>query len=222
MDELISNHTQIMNKYDPLHKVGLIVDEWGSWYDVEPGTNPGFLYQQNTMRDAMIAAINLNIFNKHSDRVVMANIAQMVNVLQSVILTEGNKMILTPTYHVFDLYKAHQNSTLVDSFMETEQIGESEAAVPNLHESVSIDNSGVMHITIANLSVTQSYPVEGILMGKVIKSVKARILCNRLDAHNTFESPNAVAIEPFDDVKVTKNGLDFTIPACCVMELTVE
>lgn len=222
MDELISNHTQIMNKYDPTHKVGLVVDEWGSWYDVEPGTNPGFLYQQNTMRDAIIAAINLNIFNKHSDRVVMANIAQMVNVLQSVVLTEGDKMILTPTYHVFDLYKAHQNSTLVDSYIETQQIGGSETSVPNLHESVSIDDSGVMHITIANLSVTQSYPIESILAGKTIKSVQARILCNKFDACNTFEAPNAVTIESFDDVKITKAGLDFTIPACSVLELTVE
>ena len=222
MEELISNHTQIMNKYDPAHKVGLIVDEWGSWYDVEPGTNPGFLYQQNTMRDAMIAAINLNIFNKHSDRVVMANIAQMVNVLQSVVLTEGSKMILTPTYHVFDLYKAHQESTLVDSFIDTEQIGEAETSVPNLNESVSIDDSGVMHITIANLSLTQSYPIESILTGKTIKSVQARILCNKQGAHNTFEEPNTVAIEPFDDMKVTQSSLDFTIPACSVMELTVE
>jgi alpha-N-arabinofuranosidase len=222
MEELISNHTQIMNKYDPAHKVGLVVDEWGSWYDVEPGTNPGFLYQQNTMRDALIAAINLNIFNKHSDRVVMANIAQMVNVLQSVVLTEGSKMILTPTYQVFDLYKAHQNSTLVDSFIETEQIGGQESCVPNLHESTSVDENGVLHITLANLSVTQSYPIETVLTGKTVKSVQSRILCNKMDAHNTFEEPNAVAIESFDDVKVTKDGLNFTIPACSVIEIAVE
>ena len=123
MDELITRHTDIMSRYDPEHKVGLVVDEWGTWYDVEPGTNPGFLYQQNTMRDAIVAAVTLNIFNAHSDRVVMANIAQLVNVLQSVILTEGEKMVLTPTYHVFDLYKHHHDATLLNSHLETEEIG---------------------------------------------------------------------------------------------------
>ena len=129
-----------------------IVDEWGTWFDVEPDTNPGFLYQQSTMRDALVAAINLNIFNQHSDRVVMANIAQMVNVLQAVILTEGSKMLLTPTYHVFDLYKEHQGATLLESSLETETIG-GENPVPNLTQSVSVSESGALHITIDRKSV---------------------------------------------------------------------
>ena len=136
MEELIYRHGAIMDQYDPEKKVGLIVDEWGTWFDVEVGTNPGFLYQQNTMRDALVAGINLNIFNKNCDRVKMANIAQIVNVLQSVILTEGEKMILTPTYHVFNMYKNHQDATLVESHIDTENIGvEEENKVPNLHES---------------------------------------------------------------------------------------
>lgn len=118
MEELIRRHSAIMDQYDPDKKVGMIVDEWGTWYDVEPGTNPGFLYQQNTMRDALVAGINLNLFNKHSDRVKMANIAQMVNVLQSMILTEGEKMVKTPTYHVFDLYQVHQENDLLASSLE--------------------------------------------------------------------------------------------------------
>ena len=122
MEELIRRHSAIMDQYDPDKKVGMIVDEWGTWYDVEPGTNPGFLYQQNTMRDALVAGINLNLFNKHSDRVKMANIAQMVNVLQSMILTEGEKMVKTPTYHVFDLYQVHQENDLLASSLETEQV----------------------------------------------------------------------------------------------------
>mgnify|MGYP000684982437 FL=1 len=133
MEELIRRHSAIMDQYDPDKKVGMIVDEWGTWYDVEPGTNPGFLYQQNTMRDALVAGINLNLFNKHSDRVKMANIAQMVNVLQSMILTEGEKMVKTPTYHVFDLYQVHQENDLLASSLETEQVGlEDEYMVPNL------------------------------------------------------------------------------------------
>ena len=130
-----------MDKYDPKKEVGMIVDEWGTWFEVEPGTNPGFLYQQNTMRDALVAGINLNIFNKHRDRVKMANIAQMINVFQAVILTEGSKMIKTPTYHVFDMYKYHQDADLVESYIDgVEQIGEDEKfKVPNLQESASVD-----------------------------------------------------------------------------------
>ena len=113
MDDLITRHSSIMDYYDPEKRVGLIVDEWGTWYDVEPGTNPGFLYQQNTLRDALVAGINLNIFNNHCDRVHMANLAQTVNVLQAMILTEGERMVLTPTYHVFYMYKVHQKQPTV-------------------------------------------------------------------------------------------------------------
>ncbi|MGN1188361.1 MAG: alpha-N-arabinofuranosidase, partial [Lachnospiraceae bacterium] len=148
IEELIEHHAAIMDKYDKEHKVGIIVDEWGTWYTCEPGTNPGFLYQQNTMRDALVAGINLNIFNKHCDRVKMANIAQMVNVLQSVLLTEGDKMIKTPTYHVFNMYKYHQDAELLDSFIQTEKIGlEEQYMVPNLNESVSLGKDGRIHIT---------------------------------------------------------------------------
>ncbi|HEX3077188.1 MAG TPA: alpha-L-arabinofuranosidase C-terminal domain-containing protein, partial [Lachnospiraceae bacterium] len=123
MEELITKHSTIMDRYDSEKRVAMIVDEWGTWYNVEEGTNPGFLYQQNTMRDALVAGINLNIFNKHADRVRMANIAQLVNVLQSVILTEGEKMILTPTYHVFEMYSAHQDNELLDSYIESGMVG---------------------------------------------------------------------------------------------------
>ena len=101
-----------MDKYDPQKRVGLVVDEWGTWYDVEPGTNPGFLYQQNTLRDALVAAINFHIFQRHADRVAMANIAQMINVLQAMILTDKEKMVLTPTYHVFEMFKVHQGGNV--------------------------------------------------------------------------------------------------------------
>ena len=89
MEELVTRHSTIMDKYDPNKKVALAVDEWGIWTDVEPGTNPGFLYQQNSLRDAIVAATTLNIFNNHSDRVRLANLAQTVNVLQALVLTQG-------------------------------------------------------------------------------------------------------------------------------------
>ncbi len=132
MDELISRHANVMEKYDPEHRVGLVIDEWGTWYDVEPGTNPSFLFQQNTMRDALVAAVTLNIFNRHSDRVVMANLAQMVNVLQAVVLTDEGKMLLTPIYFVFELYKRHQGARLLGSFLQCCRAGDGESSVPKL------------------------------------------------------------------------------------------
>ena len=223
IDEFIKNHTKIMNKYDKEEKVGLIVDEWGSWYDVEAGTNPGFLYQQNTMRDALIAGINLNIFNKNSRRVKMANIAQIVNVLQAVILTEGEKMILTPTYHVFNMYKDHQEATLLESYIETKEIGlEEDSLVPNLHESASVDKDGRIIITINNLSLTEDYKVETELLGKNPTKITANILTNEMNACNTFEDPSLVKIEEFNNFSVSENGLSFTIPKCSVMRFIVE
>lgn len=222
MEEIIDKHIEIMDRYDKEKRVGLIVDEWGSWYDVEPGTNPGFLYQQNTMRDALIAGINLNIFNKHCERVKMANIAQMVNVLQSVILTEGDKMVLTPTYHVFNMYKNHQEATLVDSYLETETIGTDENKVPNLHESVSVDAEGKINITINNLSITDAYDVEAILADRNISSVNAEILTGDMNAHNTFDDPDGVKPVNFTDYKITDKGMNFKIPACSVISFVVE
>ncbi len=223
MEELIEKHLEIMNRYDSEKKVDLIIDEWGGWYDVELGTNPGFLYQQNTMRDALIAGINLNIFNKHSDRVKMANLAQVVNVLQSVILTEGEKMILTPTYHVFNMYKNHQESTMVESYIETKNIGiEKENMVPNLQESTSMDEAGKINITINNLSVSENYDIEGIIVDREVKTVKATILTNKMEAHNTFDEPENVKSEEFTDFTITDKGLNFTIPACSVLSFIIE
>ncbi len=223
MDELVTRHGYIMDEFDPDKRIGLIVDEWGTWFDVEPGTNPGFLYQQNTIRDALVAGVTLNIFNKHSDRVKMANIAQMVNVLQSVILTDGADMILTPTYHVFDMYKSHQDAMLVDSSLETEQIGlEDEWQVPNLTESVSEDAEGRLHITVTNLSASQSYPIDAVLVDFAAGEVQGEIVSGEMHEMNTFEAPDCVQVRSFDQVTVTEQGLSFTIPPCAVVHLTVS
>ena len=219
----MTKNDHIMSKYDPEKRIGLLVDEWGTWYNVEEGTNPGFLYQQNTMRDALVAGINLNIFNKHCDRVHMANIAQLVNVLQSVILTEGEKMLLTPTYYVFCMYKEHQGAELVESTITTEQIGlEKEYMVPNLNESVSVDADGKVHITITNLSLTDSYEVDTVLTEAKAKSVTGTILTDEMGAYNTFENPERVQSKGFHDARVTESGIFFTIPACSVVSLEVE
>ena len=222
MEDLIRMHGAIMDQYDPEKKLGMIVDEWGTWYNVEPGTNPGFLYQQNTMRDALVACINLNIFNKHSDRVKMACIAQMVNVLQSVILTEGAKMVKTPTWHVFNLFKEHQGAQLVESCIDRKHIGEEEAyLVPNLSESASMDEDGRLQITIGNLSVTDSAPIEAQIIGLKAKSVNAQILTNEMHAMNTFDAPDTVKSEAYD-VELTSDGFKCTLPPCSVAHIMVE
>ena len=216
MEELVSNHLSIMRRHDPEGRVGLIVDEWGAWYDVEPGTNPGFLYQQNTMRDAVLAAVTLDIFNHHADGIVMANIAQMVNVLQAVILTEGEKMLLTPTYHVFDLYKEHQDATLLDSYVEAKEIGVGEAKVPSLHQSASVDAEGRVHVTVTNLSVSDSQALELSVPGKENAAVSIRVLTGSMNAHNTFDAPETVKIESFTDFTRENGGVQLTLPPCCV------
>ena len=223
MEELVRKHSAIIESFDPDGNIALIVDEWGTWYDVEEGTNPGFLYQQNTMRDALVAGINLNIFNKHCNRVKMANIAQLVNVLQAVILTEGDRMIKTPTYHVFNMYKHHQGGTLVASHINADTIGlEKEYMVPNLHESCSKDKNGKYHITLANLSCSDPYDIETTLTGNPVKSVKAQIVEGKMDAKNTFDEPDTVSVKDFDPVSSENDKIRFTIPACSVMLLEVE
>ena len=171
------------------------------------------------MRDAIVAAVTLNIFNAHSDRVVMANIAQLVNVLQSVILTEGEKMVLTPTYHVFDLYKHHHDATLLNSHLETEGVY---AGVPNLTVFASEDENGVVHITLANISADTAYPIDCTLTGKKYNTASARILTNSIGAYNDFDHPEDVKITDFDALTLENNNLHFNIPACAVMEITVS
>ncbi|RQW20148.1 alpha-N-arabinofuranosidase [Bacillus sp. C1-1] len=209
MDELITKHSAIMDEYDSEKRVGLIVDEWGTWYDVEPGTNPGFLFQQNSIRDALVAGVTLNIFNHHADRVHMANLAQTINVLQSIVLTEGDKMLKTPTYHVFDLYKVHQGGKVIP----IELIGE------GLHLSASSDHLGKTHISVCNLSQWDSVSLELAINGEVDlgQQWQATILTgDRRDAHNTFEQPDQVSPEPFTDFQMENNQLFAAMPPMSV------
>ena len=217
MEELVSNHLQIMNRYDPKHRVGLIVDEWGTWFNVEPGTNPGFLYQQNTMRDAQVAALTLNIFNAHADRIVMANLAQTVNVLQSVILTEGDKMVLTPTYHVFDLYKAHQEGTLVPVHVDADDSAE---GVKRVSASASLKGD-VLTVTLANTSATESCEVPISLCGAKPAKAEGRVLAGEMHAKNNF-SASPVAIAPLTSITLSSDEVRVTLPACSVAEITIQ
>jgi alpha-L-arabinofuranosidase len=200
----------------------LIVDEWGNLHDVEPGTNPGFLYQQNTMRDAIVAALNLNIFNNHSDRVRMANIAQVVNVLQSVILTDNEKMILTPTYHVFDLYKVHQNAVLLPIQMISENYALDGKNIPALHATASSDSSGIIHINIVNVHPQKQISVMCMLKGITIKNISGKILtAATMQAHNTFDQPNNVAISEFDQFKSVGGEITIEVPSKSIISLEI-
>ncbi|MBQ4075234.1 MAG: alpha-N-arabinofuranosidase [Clostridia bacterium] len=220
MDELITKHLQIMDRYDPNHRVGLIVDEWGTWHNVEPGTNPGFLYQQNTMRDALVAAITFNIFAGHCDRVVMANIAQTVNVLQSVILTEGDQMVLTPTYHVFDLYKAHQNAKAVDCHVEAENVGVDKWQLPQITAAAS-ENDGVITLTCANISECVHAHISVSTIGCAPGAVVGRILAGKPHDFNDF-GDTKLQLLPFSDFKIENDQLKINLPPCCVAELTIS
>lgn len=223
MEELITRHSVIMDKYDPDKKVGLIVDEWGTWYDVEPGTNPGFLYQQNTLRDALVAGINLNVFNNHCDRVQMANIAQTINVLQSVILTEGKNMILTPTYHVFDMYKVHHDSVLLPVDMDCPSYKSGKDAIPQVSASASKDDDGIIHITLCNLHPNEEIALNCELRGGTARSASGRILtASAMNEHNTFAEPERIKPAIFSGCKVTDMGLDINLPAKSVVVLSIE
>ena len=224
MDELVTKHGAIMDTYDPEKKVGLIVDEWGGWYDVEPGTNPGFLYQQNTVRDALIAAITLNIFNKHSDRVKMACIAQMVNVLQAVIVTEGDKMVKTPTYHVMHMFRHHQDGQLLSSSLTgVEGAGTGENIVPKLTESVSVNAEGIITVTVGNMSDCAAEKLTVQLEESGYQVVEARIVSGpAIQSHNTFEDPDVVSEKAFDGYTITDCGIEMVLPAASVVEVRLK
>ncbi|MGP4062084.1 alpha-N-arabinofuranosidase [Halobacillus sp. H74] len=223
MDELITKHSTIMDHYDPEKRVGLIVDEWGTWFDVEPGTNPGFLYQQNTIRDALVAGVSLNIFNHHSDRVQMANIAQTVNVLQSMILTEGEEMVLTPTYHIFDMYKVHQDAENLPIEVETEQIINGDVSIPKIQASASIAKDGTVNISLCNLSTQGEGTIEIDLRGKSYHDADGRILTSdHMSDHNTFENPDKVKPQDFQVFSIAENQLKATMPAMSVVLLSLK
>ena len=222
MEELIRKHSAIMDKYDPQKRVDLMVDEWGTWFDVEPGTNPGFLYQQNTMRDALVAGINLNIFNKHADRVKMANIAQLVNVLQAVILTEGDKMVLTPTYHVFEMYSDHQQNTLLDSHITAGSIGNDQHQVIEVVESASMDPDGNIIMTLCNLDHEDGKSIDVHLNDFVIGRAEGEIIQGAMADHNTFEVPHKVTKETFTGLVHREEDLKLELPPCSVVKITLK
>lgn len=223
IDEFIRKHSAIMDQYDPQKRVGLLVDEWGTWYDPEPGRNMGALYQQNTIRDAVVAGINLNIFNNHADRVRMANIAQIVNVLQAMILTDGEKMLRTPTYHVFKMYAVHQDATLIPVVLSSPQYKFEDKTIPALSASASRDGNGRLHLSIVNLDPNRPAEISTTVTGATIKSVSGEVLtAPAMTGLNTFENPNAIKPAPFNGYRIQNSQLTLTIPSKSVVVLELQ
>lgn len=223
MDKIIKDQEAIMDKYDPKKKVALAVDEWGVWTDVEPGTNPAFLYQQNSLRDALVAASTLNIFNNHCDRVKMGNLAQSVNVLQALILTKDAKMVLTPTYYIFDLYKVHQDAQLIPVTISCPDYSFNNEKIPAVNVSASKDSAGRIHISFVNIDPAKSISVRCPLEGQNWSSVSGKILTStNFTDHNTFENANVVKTVSFSDAKKEGNDLMVNLPPKSVVVLELK
>ncbi|MFC5449866.1 alpha-N-arabinofuranosidase [Paenibacillus aestuarii] len=224
MDEIISKHATIMDKYDPDKRVGMIVDEWGTWFDVEPGTNPGFLYQQNTLRDALVAAVTLNIFHNHCERVQMANIAQTINVLQAMILTEGEKMIVTPTYHVFDMYKVHQDAARLPVEFSSDTYEHNGEHIPQVSISASRNAQGQIHISLCNIDPKSEANLSIELRGleETAKLTGTVLTAADMHLHNTFEQPEALKPADFHGATLMGQGLSAKLPPMSVVVLTIE
>jgi alpha-L-arabinofuranosidase len=223
IDQLLIDAEKIMDKHDPKGGVGLYVDEWGTWYAAEPGANPAFLYQQNTIRDAVVAGATFNIFHRHAKRVKMANIAQLVNVLQALILTEGGKIVLTPTYHVFDMYQVHHDgiSLPVDVTADASSLGND--SFPAVSASASRDAQGRVHVSLVNLDPKAAVSVDAHIDGQKFRSVSGRILtAPAMDTHNTFDAPNRVQPVAFTGATLQESSLKTRLPPRSVVVLTLS
>ncbi|UZK67663.1 alpha-N-arabinofuranosidase [Sphingomonas sp. M1-B02] len=223
MDELVTKHSAIMDKYDPKKRIWLAVDEWGTWYAGNPGTNPGFLRQQNTLRDALVAAIHLNVFAKHAERVKMSAIAQMVNVLQAMILTDGAKMVRTPTYHVFHMYKPYMDATVLPIEIKSPWYNKDQWTMPAVSASAVRDKAGVVHVGLANLDPNRANTVTVSLAGVNASQVSGKVLtAPAINTLNSFDAPDTVAPVAFDGAQLNGGTLTVTLPAKSVVMLDLR
>ncbi|GAB4525523.1 MAG: alpha-L-arabinofuranosidase AbfB [Anaerolineae bacterium] len=224
MDHVIQQNSKVLDQYDPDKKIWLVVDEWGAWYPVEPGTNPAFLYQQSAVRDAVVAALTLHIFQAHCDRVQMANLAQTVNVLQALILTEGEKMLLTPTYHVFEMFKGHQDATLLPMTVESDRYTVGDQHLPAFSASASQAANGDTLLTLCNLKPSEACTIEVDLQDLNVSTVSGtQLVGDAINAHNTFDAPDRVKPSTFNGATLLENGqLRIELPAASVVALTLR
>ncbi|HEY5347888.1 MAG TPA: alpha-L-arabinofuranosidase C-terminal domain-containing protein [Rhizomicrobium sp.] len=220
MDDYIAAHSAVMDKYDPDKKIGLFVDEWSNWYDVDPGTKPGFLYQQNTLRDAITAAVNLDIFQAHADRVRMACITQMVNVMQALIQTDGARMLLTPTYHVFMMYKPFRGATDLAIDLKTPEYQYGDSAVPAIHASVARDASGAIIVSLVNLDPHRAAHIVAAVPAHTVSG--SILTAAAMDARNSFAHPDALRPIAFTGAAIANGEMTVDMPAKSVVVLTLR
>ena len=223
MNKVIEDEAAVMDKYDPAKKIAMAVDEWGVWTDAEPGTNPAFLYQQNSLRDALAAASTLNIFNNHSDRVRMGNLAQTVNVLQSLVLTKGAKMVLTPTYYVFDMYKVHQDAKLIPIKLVSPDYVSGNDHIPAVNASASKDSTGAIHISLVNIDPSKTITVRTSFAGTEWSKVSGTILTSeKFNDYNSFENPNKIKVAKFSNAKKENDELVVNLPPKSIVVLELK
>ncbi len=226
MDDLVRRHSEIMDRFDRRGRVALVVDEWGTWYDAEDGATG--LYQQNTLRDAVVAGINLNIFNNHCQRVRMANIAQTINVLQAMILTKGDEMVLTPSYYVFRMYRPHQDATMLPVDLESPKYSQGDTTIPALTASASRDADGILHLSLTNANPNENVAISCELAGTSAdkasdwKIAGEVLTAQRMAAYNDFGSDAEVKPANFDGAKVEGGKLAIDLPAKSVVVLRIE
>ena len=220
MKRVIKAHRAVMDQYDPDNKIALIVDEWGNWYNVMPGTNPGFLYQQNTLRDAVSGMVILHIFHNNCERIHMANIAQMVNVLQSMVLTEGDKMFLTPTYYLFKMMKGHMDADRLDIDYDSKEYEVNGISVPKISMSASSKDDKIT-VSVCNTSVSEDEDIVLDIRDADITSASAQILTGEINAHNTFEAPDTIMPEELE-VSVSNGKASFKLPAKSIAVITLS
>jgi alpha-N-arabinofuranosidase len=223
LEEMIRGHDARMDKHDPANKLGLMVAEWGTWYDPTPGTNSAFLQQENTLRDALVAATNFHIFHRHAGRVHMANIAQMVNVLQAMILTDGPRLVLTPTYHAFALYQPFQGAQALPVTLTAPDYAAGGNRLPALDVTAARDASGAVQIGIVNVHPTESAEVDLQLSGAAGRRIEGQVLtAARMDSRNSLAGRAEVIPAPFQGAKWAGGKLRVTMPAKAVVRLTIR
>ena len=224
VEDVIRRHCAIMDKYDPKKQIALMLDEWGTWWDEEPGTIAGHLYQQNSLRDAFVASLSLDIFHKYTDRLKMANIAQVVNVLQSMILTKDDRMVLTPTYYVFKMYRVHQDATYLPLELACTTVGVRDGRrLPLLSATASRDKDGRVHISLSNVDLNEAQEVTVHLSGISARKAVGEILTSSaVTDYNSFEEPDRVRPVPFIDAKIEKGVLRLTLPPKSIVTLELQ
>ena len=224
VEDVIRRHCAIMDRYDPKKQIALMLDEWGTWWDEEPSTVAGHLYQQNSLRDAFVAALSFDIFHKYTDRLKMANIAQVVNVLQSMILTKDDRMVLTPTYYVFKMYRVHQDATYLPIDLSCTTVGvRDDRRLPLLSTTASRDKEGRVHLSLSNVDLAEAQEVTIHLPGITARKVVGEILtAERVTDCNTFDRPDRVRPVPFGDAKIEKGVLRLTLPAKSIVTLELQ